>query len=634
MSDKGLFDLARAWVDHQATKLETRTRMLQDNLENPTSAIDRRDQPTPERFQSREAKRDQLETYRRIREDGGIIMSLLEARSLMVFGTGGEYTAENDEVADWLNEQIPNQDLLRHDLGLDCYTYGYALTEIVETNAGDFGDLVCIEPWTTIPIIGRKGKVQRWDQKVELERGKDFEQTFSTDEVQHWKVMKKSGRDPVGMSFLGRAMDEAKSYRDNQRAIRNAVRLHAFPKWHIKVGREDGPVIDDSELRRVRPMFDDITELTKWVTGPDVEIDPKQAESFEIGGITEHDLSKLAIAFMMPVELTQLGGGEGLGSGFPAKVRKAMFLLSAKAHQGMLGSQLVDLGEHLIDEYSPFTASEVEIGYHWEEPITDLDEMKSKVDAIGDDMTVNERREMFDLSPLEEEEGEQYISPAEEARQEAGGDAGPGLFSEEPSRHRLARERDDFWWEDYLAEAADRTWHTDDKRLFSFSEGATPEFVKNRLFDAVMQGSPIFSDLETIPSDRLMDLRMFMAEKLTQDGWTITEMRDQLVSEFGVDKSNAETIARSSTQNMVSEAAEAGYRSRDDFDQLRFDWSGPSDHRTTDICMEIKEQVPDEGLHLDELKELVQEVADEHDLNARGWTSHPNCRHRPVRIVN
>lgn len=726
-----LLDLASAWVQSKTAHHELkaqRHQRLQEQLETPNSLIESIWEDQDDRFQNLRAVREQLREYHKIRVSGGIIATLLEIRALMVFGVGGVFTAEQDNVSDWLNTQLDDIDTLLYDIGTDAYFYGYSLAEIRETVGGDFAELTLIQPWTTVPRLDRSGTVDRWEQEIKTKAGRT-ENTFRPDDVLHFRVMKSSGRDPVGMSLLGRAMEEAESFRDNQRSIKNAIQLQGFPKYHVKVGREDGAPPDDNELRRLRPQFDNVHELTKWITGRDVEIKTVGAEGFEFEGITTHDLSKLALAFMLPIELTQITGGDGLGTGFPARVRERMFLLSAQAHQSLMARQLVEqVAKPLLVEYGPVSEEQVDdldLGFSFEDPIVDVEKTATKLSAVGDDMRVNERRDMLDLEPLEGSEGEQYIAPAEEERNESQPDSS-GLFQDsetlaalqragisarvletiadyttrqgttsnavqdleqwveefadqpsqalEPYKVALslfaadqgvtvdeAREQpvenlvrwlernrnlqssgaqaselaETDWWDEHLEALQERTWRSDDKQLFGFTEGTVPQFVKDQLLSAVLEGSPIFSDIKSIPDSELMEFRLFMADQLTSDGWTITDMRDEIVDQFGVDEHRAETMARSTTQNMVNEARETGYRERDNFDDLRFDWSGMSfdPNRSSDVCQAIKDEIPDEGMHLDELKQLVHEKSKEHGHEPKGWSPHPNCTHSHVRVV-
>ena len=425
--DTGRFHRLRAaggfvsdWAQTKREAWRVRRHQLQQQLDPPDSYAEGTGRAGNDaHWTDRRAERDQLKEYHDIRVDGGIIASLLEARGLMVFGTGAEFTAEQDAVAEWLNDQFEELDLTALDIGTDALFYGYSLAEIRETVEGEFGKLELIEPWTTVPKRNNTGEIDEWEQVVKRHRGRKQTRTFDPEEIYHFSVSKSSGRDNVGMSMLGRAMSEATAYRENQDAIQNAVTLHSFPKWHIKLGREDGAVIDDNELRRARPKFDGIDELTKWVTGQDVDIQTIQPEGFEFEQITEHDLSKLAIAFMLPVEISQLGGGDGLGTGFPARLRERMFLLSANAQQRALAGKFQQLGKDILREYAPpdiqalaGDMDEFDLRFEFGDPITDMDELQTKVNAVRNDMTVNERREMFDLPPLDDESvGESFEPP-------------------------------------------------------------------------------------------------------------------------------------------------------------------------------------------------------------------------------
>lgn len=611
--------LAGTWAQAQTTRLQAAVETPQSWIETVGSW------GRGDRWQDRRAKRKQLKEYHKIRVDGGVVATLLEARALMVFGPGGRFTSEDDEVAEWLNETWNDRDTTILDIGTDSYFYGYGLGELIETNGGDFDRVELIQPWTTVPVRNRNGEIDKWEQQIS-EHGGRHTQDFEPDEIVHFKTLKASGRDRVGTSMLGRAMDEAEAYRDNQEAIQNAIDLYGFPKLHAKLGREGGAVIDDNELRRARPMFDNITERTSWVTGQDVDIEFKTPDGFDFEGITEHDLSKLAIAFMLPIELTQIGGGDGLGTGFPAKLRRQLFLLGARNQQRLLGDQLVQqIGRPLLDEYSPHDP-ETPIDYTFDDPITDIEELETIERAIGDDLTSNERREMFDFPPHDDDEiGEQFDPPASERR-----DRSNGIFNAE-DRHDLA-EASEHAWQRILEE---KLWNdATDEALLGFTDSEMPEFVRNRLREAILAGA-LFSNFEDIPDGDMMDLRMEFVDALSEDGWTIGELRDRIQDlEPQLDEHEAERIARTETQAVVNDAREIGYREREDFDALQFRWVGPGDHRTTEVCEDIKAAVPDEGLPLDELQEVVHETAREHDHDPRKWTPHIQCRHTYVRAVN
>jgi hypothetical protein len=139
-----------------------------------------------------------------------------------------------------------------------------------------------------------------------------------------------------------------------------------------------------------------------------------------------------------------------------------------------------------------------------------------------------------------------------------------------------------------------------------------------------------------------MQLREYMRETLTSDGWTIDGLADQLEQLDEItDAARAETIARTETASVLNTAREAGYEERGD--DNRFYWSGNLDGRQTEACeWLIRETNPNYGgdpVALGELRELVEEAPthdDDMDDNlARpdDWVVHPQERKTFVRHV-
>ena len=637
--------MPKSWRASTTRKLagtwaKAKTAQLQAQLETPQSYIEGGGSDNGDRFQQRKATREQLKEYHKIRVDGGVIATLLEARALMVFGTGGQFASEDDDVAAWLNDTLNDRDTLLVDIGTDAYFYGYSLGELQETRGGDFGEITLIQPWTTVPELNPKGEIESWEQEVETDGPQNnFSQTFDPDDILHFKTTKASGRDPVGMSMLGRAMDEAEAYHDHQEAIDNAIQMQAFPKFHVKLGREDGPVIDDNELRRARPMFDDIHELTKWVTGRDVDIDVIEAENFEFEGITEHDLSKLAIAFMLPIELTQIGGGDGLGTGFPAKLRRQLFLLGARADQRLLGDQFVQqVGRPLLAEYAPDDvvedAEDVPLEFVFDDPITDVDELQSQINAVGADMTVDERRDLFDLPPLDDEDiGDDFEQPGRADQSpppEAEGDGFSGDYRlADLSPDRLAAEFDTYRagfetivWGD-LHDLADPVFGQDED---------VPANVQNRIQRAA--DNLRWDQTDGAPAQNLKEL---FVNRLSQpQGWSINSLAGHVRDQFGIEADRAENVARTKSAQLLNEATDMAI---DDLaegvgDEIRVAWVGPLDDDTTDACSTLQEETdPDHGgtpLPRTQFDARKAELAAEHfpEFDVDGEAIHWQERHR------
>lgn len=100
-----------------------------------------------------------------------------------------------------------------------------------------------------------------------------------------------------------------------------------------------------------------------------------------------------------------------------------------------------------------------------------------------------------------------------------------------------------------------------------------------------------------------------------------------------------ERIARTETTGITAKGREIAMVERDEQNVFRYDWFGPVDHRTSDICKEIGKRVTAEGqgqgVPLPELKDIMKSVTDE--LNPkwgyRDWVPHANCR-RVLRRVS
>lgn len=198
-------------------------------------------------------------------------------------------------------------------------------------------------------------------------------------------------------------------------------------------------------------------------------------------------------------------------------------------------------------------------------------------------------------------------------------------------------------WDRYMLHAHSTIFTAEPSvRFLTFSFTTAPEFVKRRIRDAILGGA-LFSDFEGISGNALMELREVFADKLTEDGWTIDEMRDELM-EFQPDltEAEAERIARTETASVVNTARETGYREKGISDE-RFYWSGVLDERTTDACRWLVEKTnPFEGgtpVPLEELQELIDE-APSHDSKMKNnlarpqdFVVHPNERKTFVRYV-
>jgi hypothetical protein len=191
-----------------------------------------------------------------------------------------------------------------------------------------------------------------------------------------------------------------------------------------------------------------------------------------------------------------------------------------------------------------------------------------------------------------------------------------------------------------------------DKHLVSVTDNTTPQFVLDRIRDALLQGN-IFTEIESIAASDRDQLREYMLETLTDErGWTLDGLTDQLQQIDGLaNRDDAERVARTETTSILNNSREIAYQEQGKTDN-RFYWTGALDDRTTDTCAYLQNgfdadlenpgafsglRRPDgtdpfeggEPLPLEELQEHIKEVAQaDPELNTqpRQWTPHINCR--------
>lgn len=183
-------------------------------------------------------------------------------------------------------------------------------------------------------------------------------------------------------------------------------------------------------------------------------------------------------------------------------------------------------------------------------------------------------------------------------------------------------------WERALLELHEKTWEADsDTRVLSFTSSELPEFVMERLRQAIL-GDAIFSQFDTIPNSERDQLREYMMEEITESGgWTMDGLADRIQDlDVGLTQDEARVIARTETASVANSARAEGYEEQG-FDDETFYWSGALDNRTTDACRWLIETThPSHGgtpVPLDELRDLIEE-APEHDDDMDDNLARPN----------
>ena len=622
---------------------------------------------------------DTLTEREQIYLGGGPITDFIDTRALMTYGTGVEFTTsepafiddEGRTVAEWLHDAFPLIDQLMVERGIHTYVYGDAWPEVVTTRGGGIDRINLIHPTTVDPSWDAHGTITDLRQVVKDERGQFKTQPLSDDRVGHW-YYKQASAGPLGESLIAQNRQEIDWYLQNQEQRANAIRLHGSPKYHVAVGSE-GQSISDRLLRRVRDKFrsEGTDEKTNWVTGGDIEVSELDTPGFDgMNQITETDITKLASGFGVPIEWTNFGSA-GLGEGTPAESRITKFERQARAEQRRAAEQVLEFPlRFIVDELSPFPAGiafDVQFGdvvsdpsqvAEWLTDFTDFytrDEIRGK---FGDEELTDEQEQAIE-DRLESEGGAPEAGGGLFTRREQGEPDAPDPLAGDDAAKRAhadggraggsgnansgrallhgpadadALTQEELVWEDVYEEVL---WADDTSRdLFQFDPEEVPDFVVARLREAVAQGA-LFDDFETVPPGAVSQIQSAMLDSLeTRHGWSVDSIAENLQDQVpSLTKQEAERIGRTETQALVNEAREEGYREEFDLDEERFDWVGPSDDRTTETCEAIKDRIPDAGVTLSELQDIVAEEARAHGHDPREWTPHINCRHTFTRQV-
>lgn len=625
-------------------------RTLEDSA--PQTFVDGGGNIDQSRWQTQEHTREKLLEYKQIRESGGPVASLIEAKALLTFGTGTEWDTENAELTEWLDNNFQNRDLLFIEIGEDGFTYPGVPAEIVETRGGDFSHVELIEPWTIIPKTDNKGRIRYYEQHVKID-GDVKSRRIPEDQLAYFVLNKSNGRDKTGISLIERNRSEIERFYDNQESIKNSGQLHGFPQRHIRVGREGQAPPSDNELRRVRSRFaKKWNELTMFVTGKDVEMDTLEASDFDYAGMTEQDMKILTLSFLLPQELGNVGS-DGLGSGMPADLRRRLLEIGINAKQELLATQFIEqIAKPVVDQYSPYDPEDIN-GLEFDPLEDDVDDRVQRALDMEDYLTVDEIREAGNYEPAEDPEvGESYDTPGSEESQDDGlggifnsdGEGGSGNGHRGCDGLTLSDHipEDTPEWDQALLEIHQQAFEDSETRILNFSDTAIPQFVKDRIRDTIMSGA-IFADIDGVSDSERMQLREYMTESLTSEGWTIDGVADQLMQLDSVDsREYAELVAQSETASILNTTRAEGYEEQGHGDD-RFYWTGNLDGRHTEACeWLIKQTNPHHGgdpVPMDELKELIDE-APEHDpemdddlARPDNYMVHPRERKTFVRYV-
>lgn len=190
-------------------------------------------------------------------------------------------------------------------------------------------------------------------------------------------------------------------------------------------------------------------------------------------------------------------------------------------------------------------------------------------------------------------------------------------------------------WDGEDLSKAPPAWNSDDD---------IPEFVSEMIRSVIDQGV-VWSQFEGYSRQAAKAIRNSLEENLTQpQGWSVASIVDDITEMYsGMSDEKALNIVRTELSAILNTAREEAYERRDDDGSYRYYWQGPSDHRTTKVCEEVKQVIEDRGgnVRLDELKSILMQKARKYEDTREGgtpervdeWTPHYKCRHTFIRDV-
>ena len=121
-------------------------------------------------------------------------------------------------------------------------------------------------------------------------------------------------------------------------------------------------------------------------------------------------------------------------------------------------------------------------------------------------------------------------------------------------------------------------------------------------------------------------------EKFYEEPTSLGDLVQTLSKTVDGSEGKLNTIARTESHRISTIARSNSYFKADPKGAFKFQWIGPSDNRTTDICKELERKTIN-GVSKSVLKNLIGDVAKKHGSKARDFTPHINCRHTFVKFL-
>lgn len=204
-----------------------------------------------------------------------------------------------------------------------------------------------------------------------------------------------------------------------------------------------------------------------------------------------------------------------------------------------------------------------------------------------------------------------------------------------------AIEKSSWWIATEFAEGSDiskapRIWRESDD---------VPEAVRETIAEVIDTTAWDWMNFDSLTTAEANKLEEIVKKHLSQpSGWNIKSLANEIAGRFFESQETGIGIAADATHNVLNVAREEAYEDLSGSEKFVYSWIGPSDHRTTPVCREAKEEIADRGgaVTMPTMKQILREKAIKYKRTSEGggtpqrvnmWEPHYQCRHTFVREI-
>lgn len=249
-------------------------------------------------------KRDQnLEKYRRIYQQGGIVSEAIDCYALFMLSSGwrleGGSESQRKTIEDFFNKTDIESVLWRGIVDSLVVKKGLAEIAMMKGNASEIAALIPRPAEMFIEKYDDYGNLLGYEQTVMVSKAKKT--TIPLKPEQMFRI-------DLDLPLIERALDEITRDVEIADGTAKAIQRHGFPRWHLSIG--EGEYISKEAMTPIETAFQNLKPSHEMATGANVKI-----ENIDSQGVPQTKLygewavNRLSTALGVPEELLGLGRG-------------------------------------------------------------------------------------------------------------------------------------------------------------------------------------------------------------------------------------------------------------------------------------------------------------------------------------